>query len=124
MKKKIAIVEDTPDMRLLLTAFLEDDYEVTVYEDGIAGLAGIGGNVPDLVLLDIMLPGIDGREILRRLRADPALAHLPVIALTGRATTDDLAQYSGLTFDHYLIKPIGDEKHLLEPVARLLARAH
>jgi adenylate cyclase len=124
MRKTIAVVDDTPDIRLLLTKMLEDLYDVTVYEDGTTALAGISQSVPDLVLLDIMLPGIDGPEVLRRLRADPALAHLPVIALTGRGTKRDLAQYSSLSFDHYLIKPISDENDLLEPIARLLARAH
>jgi CheY-like chemotaxis protein len=124
MRKKIAVVDDTPDIRLLLTKILEDLYDVTTYEDGISALAGISQDVPDLVLLDIMLPGIDGKEVLRRLRSDPALAQLPVIALTGRATKRDLAQYAGLKFDEYLIKPISDENDLLEPVARLLAHAH
>jgi CheY-like chemotaxis protein len=124
MRKKIAVIDDTADIRLLLTAILENLYDVTVYEDGITGLAGISESVPDLVILDIMLPGIDGPEVLRRLRADPALAHLPVIALTGRGTKRDLEQYSALSFDYYLIKPISDENDLLEPIARLLARAH
>jgi two-component system cell cycle response regulator DivK len=123
MRKQIAVVEDTPDTRLLLTKMLEDFYELTVYEDGITALAGIGQTVPDLVLLDIMLPGIDGTEVLLRLRADPLLAHLPVIALTGRGMKDDRAQYLSLGFDAYLIKPIVDENELLELVARLLPRA-
>jgi CheY-like chemotaxis protein len=124
MKKNIAVVDDTADIRLLLTTILENLYDVTLYEDGITALAGISQAVPDLVILDIMLPDIDGPEVLRRLRADPALTHLPVIALTGRGTKRDLELYSALSFDHYLIKPISDENDLLEPIARLLARAH
>jgi CheY-like chemotaxis protein len=124
MRKKIAVIDDAADICLLLTTILENLYDVVVYEDGVRGLAGISQSAPDLLILDIMLPGIDGPEVLRRLRADPALTHLPVIALTGRGSKRDLELYSALGFDHYLIKPISNENDLLAPIARLLACVH
>jgi CheY-like chemotaxis protein len=124
MRKKIAVIDAAADICLLLTTILENLYDVVVYEDGVSRLAGISQSAPDLLILDIMLPGIDGPEVLRRLRADPALTHLPVIAFTGQGSKRDLELYSALGFDHYLIKPINNENNLLDPVARLLACAH
>src|SRR5690242_1188374 len=106
---RIAIVEDNADNRLLLTALLDDRYTLDEYEDGPAALAGCTAAPPALILLDISLPGMDGPEVLRRLRADPALANIPVIALTAHAMTGDRERYLGLGFDDYVTKPIVDE---------------
>jgi CheY-like chemotaxis protein len=118
--KTIAVVEDSADNRLLLGAILADRYEVVEYEDGAEALEGLRRRPPDLVLLDISLPGMDGCEVLRQLRADAVLRTLPVVALTAHAMTGDRERYLALGFDHYVAKPIVDENDLLGAVERLL----
>ena len=120
--KKIAVVEDNPDNRLLVQAILEDIYELVEYEDGPSALEGLGSDPVDLVLLDISLPGMDGNEILARIRADATLKHLPVIALTAHAMAGDRERYLDAGFDDYVTKPIVDEQILLDAMERLLAR--
>lgn len=120
MKPRLALVEDNPDNRLLVHALLEDAYELTDYETGAAALAGIPYQRPDLVLLDVSLPEMDGTEVLRRLRTDPALAGLPVVALTAHAMAGDREKYLALGFDDYVTKPLVDEQALLDAIARHL----
>ena len=119
--KTIAVVEDNADNRLLLGALLGELYRIVEYEDGIEALAGMRRHPPDLVLLDISLPGMDGSEVLRRIRAEPALSRLPVIALTAHAMAGDRERYLDQGFDHYVAKPIMDEEELLGAIERLLA---
>ncbi len=118
--KRIALIEDNADNRLLVQAILEGAYEVDEYESGPDALAGLGAARPDLVLLDISLPGMDGVEVLRQLRATPALQRLPVVALTAHAMAGDRQKYLGLGFDDYVTKPIVDESVLLGAIARLI----
>lgn len=120
--KRIAIVEDNPDNRLLLGAILGDRFEIDEYEDGPAALAAFAVSRPDLVLLDISLPGIDGIEVLARLKADVALSGVPVIALTAHAMSGDRERLLGLGFDDYVSKPIVDEEELVRAIDALLAR--
>ena len=119
--KKIAVVEDNPDNRLLVRVILEPLYEVTEYESGFAALDGLARERPDLVLLDISLPEMDGTEVLRRLRADAGLKDLPVIALTAHAMSGDREKYLGAGFNDYVTKPIVDETVLLGAIEKLLA---
>ena len=118
--KKIAVVEDNPDNRLLVQVILEPLYEVVEYETGFAALEGLPKEKPDLVLLDISLPEMDGAEVLRRLRADPQLRSLPVIALTAHAMTGDREKFLAAGFNDYVTKPIVDENVLLDAIRRLL----
>ena len=118
--KRIAVVEDNPDNRLLVRVILRDSYEVQEYEDGFAALAGIPNTRPDLVLLDISLPGMDGTEVLRKLRAESGLPRFPVIALTAHAMAGDCEKYLALGFDDYVSKPIVDETALLDAIQRCL----
>lgn len=120
--KKITVVEDNPDNRLLVQALLEDAYDLTEFESGRAALAGLRQQKPDLVLLDISLPEMDGPAVLREIRADATLRDLPVIALTAHAMAGDREKYTAMGFDEYVTKPIVDEKVLLAAIARLLAR--
>jgi CheY-like chemotaxis protein len=120
---RIAIVEDNPDNRLLALAILEGRYECIEYETGVEALDGLRHDVPALVLLDISLPGMDGVETLRHIRADAALRHLPVIALTAHAMTGDRERYLQAGFDDYVAKPILDESILLGAIARGLEGA-
>ena len=118
--KKIAVVEDNPDNRLLVQVILEPLYEVVESENGFVALAGLPHARPDLVLLDISLPEMDGTEVLRRLRADATLRPLPVIALTAHAMAGDREKFIAAGFDDYVTKPIVDENLLLAAIRRLL----
>jgi CheY-like chemotaxis protein len=118
--KTIAVVEDNADNRLLLGAILGDLYRVVEYASGPEALEGMRREPPDLVLLDVSLPGMDGTELLRHFRADATLRGLPVVALTAHAMAGDRERYLALGFDHYLPKPIVDENDLLGAVEGLL----
>src|SRR5947207_7767177 len=118
--KKIAVVEDNPDNRLLVRVILESPYEVVEYETGFAALDGLPKEKPDLVLLDISLPELDGGEVLRRMRADPALRRLPVIALTAHAMAGDREKYLAAGFNDYVSKPIVEEQVLLDAIRKHL----
>lgn len=122
MTARIAIVEDNADNRMLLDALLADRYAIDEYEDGFVALAGMRVTPPDLVLLDISLPSMTGSEVLERLRADPNLAAIPVIALTAHAMPDDRNGFLAQGFDAYVSKPIVDENLLFDEITRLLAR--
>ncbi len=116
----IAVVEDNADNRLLVRALLQPMYDIAEYENGTEALAGISQNRPDLVLLDISLPGMDGYAVLSAIRANPALSDLPVIALTAHAMTGDRDRIVASGFSDYISKPIDDEQILLDSIARLL----
>ncbi len=119
--KRVAIVEDNPDNRLLVRVLLEDLYRIEEFENGPDALTSFIADAPDLVLLDISLPGMDGLEVLSRIRSTPALASLPVVALTAHAGPADKAKYLDAGFDEYMTKPIVDESILLDIVRRQLA---
>lgn len=118
--KRIALVEDNADNRMLVEALLSDQYAITEYETGTEALVGIEREPPDLVLLDISLPGMSGSEVIKTLRANAALRHLPVIALTAHAMTGDRERFLAEGFDAYIAKPIVDEDVLYAEVARCL----
>ncbi|HEX8724888.1 MAG TPA: response regulator [Gemmatimonadaceae bacterium] len=119
---RVAVVEDNPDNRLLLQAILGERFAVLEYASGEEALAGFAAERPHVVLLDISLPGMDGLEILARIRADAALAGLPVIALTAHAMAGDRERYLAAGFDDYLTKPIVDETRLIEAISRQLRK--
>ena len=121
MKPKIAVVEDNMDNRLLVQAILEDQYEISEYENGKEVVDGLADNIPDLVLLDISLPGMDGAEVLEWVRSQERLKDLPVIALTAHAMSGDREKYLEMGFDEYVTKPIVDEEVLMGAIERLLA---
>jgi two-component system, cell cycle response regulator DivK len=122
--RRVAVVEDNPDNRLLLQAILGSRFAVQEFDNGVDALAAFAAALPDVVLLDISLPGMDGVEILTRIRGDAALAELPVIALTAHAMAGDREKYLAHGFDDYLTKPIVDEQLLVRAIERQLnARA-
>ena len=118
--RRIAVVEDNADNRLLVEAILDGRYALIEFASGPAALAGLLAEPPDLVLLDISLPEMDGTEVLRRIRLDSRLQRLPVIALTAHAMAGDRERYLAAGFDDYVTKPILDETILLAAIARLL----
>jgi len=119
--KKIAVVEDNPDNRLLVRVILDSLYEVTEYETGSSALEGLQSNLPDLVLLDVSLPEMDGTEVLQRIRADARLRNLPIIALTAHAMSTDREKFLAAGFDDYVSKPIVDENLLLDAIKAKLS---
>lgn len=105
MSRTVVLVDDAADVRVLLQLLLElEGYEVTATADGPAGLAAVRALQPDVVLLDVQLPGMDGTEVLRLLRADPPTASLPVVLLTG-SPEQDTAALLGLGATGVLRKP-------------------
>ncbi len=112
-------MEDVELNRDLLVQLLEDDHEVMTAADGQAGLEAAARLRPDLILMDLSLPVIDGWEASRRLKADPALRHIPVIALTAHAMQGDEAKARACGCDDYLAKPI-DETLLFEKLGQIL----
>jgi CheY-like chemotaxis protein len=118
--KKILIVEDVEFNRDLLTQMLDEDYTVVTAEDGAAGVAKASAERPDLVLMDLSLPVIDGWEATRRIKADPTTASIPVIALTAHAMSGDEEKARAAGCDDFLTKPI-DEDLLFAALRRWLA---
>lgn len=121
-RPRIAVVEDNADNRLLVSALLGELYDVQEFPSGTEALAAVPADPPALVLLDVSLPGMDGIEVLRRLRATRAGAQLPVIALTAHAMRGDRERLLAAGFDDYVSKPIVDERVLLDAIARLVTR--
>lgn len=121
MNKKIAVVEDNPDNRVLVGAILDELYEISEYETGQEAIEGLPLDPPDLVLLDISLPEMDGTEVLAWIRQQPQFVGLPVIALTAHAMSGDREKYLAAGFDDYVTKPIIDEDVLLEAIQSCLS---
>jgi CheY-like chemotaxis protein len=120
---KILVVEDNVFNRDLIQRFLEPEgFEVVVAHDGADGLARAVSEQPDLVLMDMSLPVIDGWEATRRMKADPTTARIPVIALTAHAMLGDREKALAAGCDDYDTKPIDIERLLAKIRALLPAR--
>jgi CheY-like chemotaxis protein len=117
--RRILVVEDVEYNRDLLVQLLEDEYEVVTAADGAAGIEAAARHRPDLILMDLSLPGIDGWEATRRLKARPETVAIPVIALTAHAMQGDEERARACGCDDYLTKPI-DEDQLFATLERLL----
>jgi two-component system, OmpR family, alkaline phosphatase synthesis response regulator PhoP len=123
MAKKIIIIEDEQDIIGLVTHYLEKEgYRVTAIRDGAKGLQQVKSETPDLLILDIMLPEIDGLEICRRVRSDTKVAALPIIMLTAKGEETDRVVGLEVGADDYLTKPFSP-KELVARVKALLRRA-
>jgi two-component system cell cycle response regulator DivK len=118
--RKILIVEDVEYNRDLLVQLLEEEYEVVTAADGAAGIEAAARHRPDVILMDLSLPGIDGWEATRRLKARPETEAIPVIALTAHAMQGDEERARSCGCDDYLPKPL-DEEQLFAKLTRLLA---
>jgi CheY-like chemotaxis protein len=117
---KILLVEDNEMNRDMLSRRLQRrGYEVLTAVDGETGLALTRSDVPALILMDMSLPGVDGWEVTRQLKADPATCAIPVIALTAHAMTGDREKALGAGCDDFDIKPI-DLDRLLGKIEALL----
>lgn len=118
MADPIVIVEDDESIRTMLDYYFKTlNYEVLSFESGEAMFDALGDRAPELFILDIMLPGMDGLEILRRVRNSPVTAHTPAIMLTARAAEMDKVAGLEQGADDYIAKPFG----LMELQARVKA---
>jgi len=105
-KAMILIVDDTPENLTLMNNLLKDDYKVKVANGGEKALKIVASDSPpDLILLDIMMPGMDGYEVCRQLKCDPSTSDIPVIFLAGRSEMEDEKKGLRLGAVDYIIKP-------------------
>ena len=120
MTKRILVVEDTDDNRQILRDLLSAvGFDLIEAVDGESGIAMAQAHKPDLILMDIQLPLIDGYEATRRIKADPALAHIPVIAVTSYALSGDEEKTRAAGCDAYVAKPFSP-RQLLSKVRELI----
>jgi len=120
MSRRIMIVEDTADNRQIMRDLLSAaGYDLVEAVDGAAGVQLATTERPDLILMDIQLPVIDGYEATRRIKADPALAHIPIIAVTSYALSGDEAKARAAGCDGYVAKPFSP-RQLLAKVREFL----
>jgi PAS domain S-box-containing protein len=104
-RPQVLVVDDNADMREYLASLLADDYAVTAAHDGAVALALVREDPPDLVLTDVMMPGLDGFGLLAALRADPDTSHIPVVMVSARAGEDGTVEGLEAGADDYLVKP-------------------
>ncbi len=119
--KKILVVEDVEFNRELIVQLLEDDYEILTAVDGEEGIQRAERDRPDLILMDLSLPVIDGWEATRRIRASEALKHIPIIALSAHAMVGDEEKARQSGCDDYISKPL-DEDLLFEKLRKFLGQ--
>ncbi len=121
IKKKILIVEDEESLLKLESILLTSKgYDVQGVADGKAALEAVAMMKPDLVLLDIMLPEIDGFEVCRRIKEDDATQHIPVIMLTAKKSREDMARGEQVGADWYITKPFKSAM-VIETIQRFIA---
>ena len=122
MNKTVLLVEDNPHNRKIFSGMLtHSGFSVVEAEDGHQALAAVdvGKPLPDVILMDLSIPGVDGWEVTRRLKADPRTQPVPIIALTAHAMRGDEERARAAGCDHYLAKPISPKK-VVEEVRKIL----
>jgi len=122
MDKKILIIDDDPiATRLMEYTLKQCGYKVLAAQSGQEGMSMAQKEEPDLIILNVMLPGIDGFEVCHRLRSGPQTAHLPILILSGKAQQEDIATGFKMGADDYLTKPAAPSE-IISRVENLLAR--
>jgi DNA-binding response OmpR family regulator len=117
--RKVLVVDDDPIIvELLRVSFEMDGYEVLIANDGEQGLALARSSSPDAVILDVMMPKLDGLEVARRLRQDPGWSNAPILLVSAKAQASDIAAGKEVA-DDYVTKPF-EPIELLDRVERLL----
>ncbi len=121
-RPRILVVDDEPDLvELVRHRLARERYDVATAGDGEAALREVRRRVPDLVILDLMLPGIDGLEVCRKLRADPRTAAVPIVMLTAKAEETDVVVGLAQGADDYVRKPFSVKELVARVAARLRA---
>jgi len=122
MAKKIVLAEDEPQIaRLVEFKLKKEGYQVICKGNGEEALAAIKTEEPDLILLDVMMPVMDGYEVLRRVKEDENLKNIPVVMLTARAQERDVVKGIDMGADDYITKPFHPAE-LLARVKRILGK--
>jgi DNA-binding response OmpR family regulator len=111
--KTIVIIEDNSDMRSYINDILKNDYKVLDASNGTEGFDIITANMPDLIISDVMMPGMDGMELCKKLKTDIRTEHIPVILLTARSLNEDSIEGYLTGADDYISKPFGRELLLI-----------
>ncbi len=120
MSHTVLLVEDNPHNRKIFSGMLtHSGFAVVEAEDGVQALEAMKGALPDVILMDLSIPGVDGWEVTRRLKADPRTKPVPIIALTAHAMRGDEERARDAGCDHYLAKPISPKK-VVEEVRKIL----
>jgi PAS domain S-box-containing protein len=118
-RPRVLVADDNSDMRRYVVRLLADQYAVEAVTDGAAALASVRRQPPDLILSDVMMPRLDGFELLRELRADPRTASVPVILLSARAGEESRVEGVQAGADDYLVKPFSSRELLARVSAHL-----
>jgi two-component system, OmpR family, alkaline phosphatase synthesis response regulator PhoP len=123
VRQSVLVVEDEEDIRELVSYnLLKDGYQVVGVASGEDALAAVESKTPDLILLDIMLPGLDGLRVCRKLKDNPQFASIPIIMLTAKGEEPDIVAGLNMGADDYVTKPFSP-KVLLARVQAVLRRA-
>ena len=125
MLARILVVDDSElNVKLLVEWLEQESYVVSTAADGFEALAKIEAERPDIVLLDVMMPGLDGFETCQRIKADPAIAHIPVVIVTALDDVDDLVKGFEAGADDYLTKPFNGLELLARVRLQLRRKQH
>ena len=116
----ILLVDDDDNIRMIAQMSLEDDWTVSPVSSGRQAIEAIRDSKPDLILLDMMMPGMDGAETIQRLKADPSSADVPVIFMTAKIQSQELAKYLELGAVGVITKPF-DPMTLPDEIRRIVA---
>ena len=122
MKNRILVIEDNPDTRRFLQVMLSREFEVLIAENGLEGIKKAKTDQPDLIILDVVMPTLNGYDTCKEIKSDPITQHIPVIFLSGKNTTAEITYGLSVGADDYLPKPF-DHKELLARVKSRLIRA-
>jgi DNA-binding response OmpR family regulator len=122
MKSKVLVIEDNADTRRFLQVMLSREFEVALAEDGTAGIALAKSFQPEIIVLDVVMPKLNGYDTCKRLKDDSTTKDIPVIFLSGKNTTTEITYGLSMGADDYLPKPF-DHKELLARIKSRLTRA-
>ncbi|NDG83790.1 MAG: DNA-binding response regulator [Proteobacteria bacterium] len=121
-KQRILVIEDNPDTRRFLQVMLSREFEVALAKDGVEGIEIAKSVQPEIIVLDVVMPSLNGYDTCKRLKAIPETQNIPVIFLSARNTTAEITYGLSMGADDYLPKPF-DHKELLARIKSRLSRA-
>ena len=122
MRSKILVIEDNPDTRRFLQVMLNREFEVVIAKDGLEGLEIAKNQQPDLIVLDVVMPNLNGYDTCKKLKTTAETENIPVIFLSAKNTTADVTYGISMGAEDYLPKPF-DHKELLARIKSRLARS-